>query len=539
MASVRTDSLLRVLDNVIDNSQVYCAEKESRIAILKKQKAVALQQNSSDKVFELNVSIFKEYESYQFDSALYYIDENIRIAESAKMFDRCAESNIHKAHLLSTAGLSVESIRILNSINRVYVPEESLPTLYKTLMDYYLYCFENAVGTEFADEYIALSKLYADSTQQFAAINSELSVFSKLQDLASYDPNQAIRLIDSRLSNYTEGMRSYSILMSLRAFANMNLHNFEERLYCLIMSAISDIKGAVRENTSLRELSEMLFIIEDYSHANRYLKQSLQDAEFFNSRLRFSQSGKLLPKIDSAYQSMQKDQETRLKKYLVIISVLLVALLLALCFIIRQMMKLHKAKEKSMALNTRMHELNGELQKLNKDLKKLNVELQDTNEQLTESNCIKEVYICRFMELCSTYIRDFESYQKKTQKLVASSKIDELTAMLKSDQLTEESYKELYESFDKAFLKLFPNFFEEANKLLMDEEQIKLKNGDRLNTELRVMALLRLGINDSEKMASFLRCSITTVYTYRSKQKNRSKSPETFEKDLMNISSDL
>ena len=166
----------------------------------------------------------------------------------------------------------------------------------------------------------------------------------------------------------------------------------------------------------------------------------------------------------------------------------------------------------------------------------INDELHEKNTQLTDSNIIKEQYIARFFDLCSMYIDKLEDYRKSLNKLAQNRQIDELYKQLKSTSMMENELDELYKNFDAIFLNLYPTFVADFNALLVEDERIVLKSEDLLNKELRIYALLRLGITDSVKIASFLRCSLSTVYNYRTKARNKAAiSREDFEKMVMRI----
>lgn len=201
------------------------------------------------------------------------------------------------------------------------------------------------------------------------------------------------------------------------------------------------------------------------------------------------------------------------------------------------MKKLSYARKKVVAANSHLSILNSELKKLNKSQHEANERLLHTNQTLTEANHIKEEYLGRFLSLSSSYISKMEEYRRILNKQAAAGKLEELYRTLKSDRFINQELKEFYHNFDVSFLKIFPNFVEEFNRLLPVEEQLHPKNEELLVTELRIFALIRLGITDSARIAEFLRYSITTIYTYRSKLKNKSLCKEDFEERVMKITS--
>jgi len=218
--------------------------------------------------------------------------------------------------------------------------------------------------------------------------------------------------------------------------------------------------------------------------------------------------------VDAAYQQMQDEQHAKILLYLWFISILTILLIVLVLFVYRQMK--NKARANQMLSN-----LNSELQRLNVNLK--------------ESNDIKQEYVGQFMQLCTTYISEFDMYRKRLHKASLQTKLSEFQRMLSSDEQVDMIAKNFYTMFDQSFIKLFPNFVSRVNELFPKGDELVLKSDGKFNTELRILSLIRLGITDSEKMANFLRCSITTIYTYRSKMKNRALQPEQFEANVMKI----
>ena len=155
---------------------------------------------------------------------------------------------------------------------------------------------------------------------------------------------------------------------------------------------------------------------------------------------------------------------------------------------------------------------------------------------MSESNTIKEVYIGRFIELCSTYINKIDDFRKKIHKKIKDGYIKDAQLMTQSQDIMDEEFNELYANFDITFLQLFPDFVEKVNELLNKNDRFVLKKGESLNPELRIIALMRLGITDGSKISQFMRYSLTTVYNYRTKTKNRTFLPkEEFDNKILQI----
>lgn len=527
--SLSLAELLKELDNTIVLTAEYDKTKTDAINKIKSE----LEERNISEVehYYINNHLFLEYESYICDSALYYANENIILAQKLSRPDFEVESKLHKASAMSRAGLFIETIELLQSIDRRLIPDDMLPSYFQCYSDTYQYLSEYAVGTEYENKYVDLLQSYRDSTLNVVDKDSFIGISMYAPKLlADGKIKDAQDFLLAKLPKFKSGTREYSVLASILAYAYKVGNNGEGHRKYLAISAISDIKGVIKENMAIRELAEFLYADKDINRANSYLKKSLEDANFFSARMRNNQSVKMLPIVDMAYNDLQDNYQNKLQIGIVIISLLLVVLLIFVVFIFKQMKKLsrsHKEIAKS----------KDDLEVLNKELSNMNRQLGQTNSSLSEANHIKEEYIGQFMVLCSTYINTLVQYRKVLYRQATTGSIDELHKSLKSAGIINELLKDFYANFDSAFLKIFPHFVERINDLLPDEAKITLKPGETLNTELRVYALIRLGINDSNKISKFLRCSITTIYTYRSKMKNKSLYKEDFDAQVMKITS--
>jgi len=237
----------------------------------------------------------------------------------------------------------------------------------------------------------------------------------------------------------------------------------------------------------------------------------------------------LLNVLDKAYQRQTESRQRLMMITLISISILSMLLMIAVFFVYRQMQKLAVTRKN-------LHEANEQLIELNYKLSGTNDQLKETNETLLESNLIKEVYIGRYMDLCSNYINKLDEYRRHLHKLSLKSKMEDLLNEILSTKFIDQELKEFYSNFDRTFIQLFPSFIEELSNLMVDRDEIKLKQGEILNMGLRVFALIRLGIKDSEKISLFLRYSVTTIYNCRTKFRNKASGPrDEFEANVMQI----
>lgn len=519
------DSLLYVLDSTIEEYETYVSRRETRIRHL--ETLVEETAPGSIERYDLNSRLYKEYKAFICDSAIHYLNENIRIADSLHDTEREVESRLKLSLLLSSTGMYTESIDILNTVERRYVSSSILAAYYT--------CFEHVYGElsaytqdkNLARHYSNLSQAYKDSL--YAILSPDSEAFLTMREALLRQQgrcDEALVINDRRLASTESDTPQYALVMYHRSLIDKQRNNLlgEKRNLCL--SAISDIRSAIKDHASLWTLAQLLYQSGDVERAYHYMRFSWNDTKFYNARLRSWQSADVLSLVDKTYQAMIEKQNNRLEHNLLFISALSALLIIALVYIYRQMKKLAVARN-------RLELVNAQLNVLNDELRQINACLSSTNMKLSESNQIKEEYIARFIKLCSTYINRLDAYRRMVNKKVASGKIAELLKITRSQDVLYEELNELYANFDTAFLHLFPDFVKKFNDLLQENEKIVLKKDELLNTELRIFALIRLGIENSSQIAEFLRYSVNTIYNYRAKVKNKARGSRDNFEDLV------
>lgn len=522
------DSLLLVLDKNITSCKIYSDKKDIRIRTLKEK--LHLNQLSNETTYHLQESLYKEYKSYICDSAIFYLNKNIELAQQINDSYKLNESIIKLSYLLSSSGMYMEAIDVLKMVNKSSLSKEQLMNYFIAYDHVYgelgYYTQNHKIGTH----YTLRSKMYKDSIYQIASPDSEIYLSmeeTRLRDEGKLQ--EALAINDKRLSQVTINSPEYAALMYYRALIFREQKEQDNYIRCLSLSSIADIRSAIKDHASLWMLAQALLDRGDLERAYQYMNFSWTESKFYNARLRAWQSADDLSLIDDSYQLMLRQRNSELKIYILIVSLLSLLLFIALCYIYRQVKHLRTARQNLLKVNT-------QLENLNKELQKINFSLQTANKDLAESNQIKEVYIARFIKLCSTYVDHLDTYRRMVHKKVLTNQITELLHLTRSNSILEEALNELYENFDSAFLNLFPNFIEQFNSLLQENEQIRPKKNNTLNTELRIFALIRLGITDSSQIAEFLHYSVNTIYNYRAKVKNKARiSREDFEEVIANI----
>ena len=511
------DSLLNVLDKTIKEADTYVQIKENKLHELKK-KARKTSPFSVER-YNLNNDIYLEYKAYSSDSALHYLNENMLLARQLNDKERELKIQLELSYLLSSIGMYMEAADILNSIDR-----QTLPS---SLLGYYYTCYEHVyfeAGAAqprykmFASRYAKLSHAYRDSMQVTLDPSSATYLWlreTQLREAGKYD--EALEFSDRRLAEASFGTPQYALVAYQRFRLFESMGKKDEHLYYLVLSAISDVRSAIKEQSSLMVLAQELNSKGDLKRAYDYINFSWEISQFYKTRLRSWMNITPLSMINGNYQDIIKQQNRELLIYITCVALLALLLVIALIYIYRQMKALSIAKKG-------LQEVNERLFSLNEELEEVNCHLRSTNLELSESNLIKEAYIARFFKLCSVYVDRLQAYRKLVNKKLQRGQVAELLKMthLSNDIVTVE-VQELYANFDSAFLHLFPNFVESLNALLLPEEQIVLKPDELLNTELRIFALIRLGIKDSSQIAELLHYSVNTIYNYRSRVKTKAR----------------
>jgi hypothetical protein len=522
------DSVYRALDSAIKNKLIYDARREAKIATLKN----LLQKAGRDygRTFYLNDQLSETYKAYRYDSAAIYLNRNLDLAQKHNDIYRLDQTKLKLAYTFASAGMYLEAVNLIGMINR----SKLSPDL---VIDYYSACNHTygEQGHYTQDRrtnqyYSRLAQNYKDSLMSVLPHGSQLYLSFRETDawnIKKFD--EALRLNSMQMKGVKPNTPEYSIVCYFRSVDYKGMGDVKMEKYWLGLSAICDVKQAVKDQASLWTLADMLAQEGDIERSYRYIRFSWDGTRFYNAPLRNLQSSGVLSMIDHNYQLMTEKQNTRLRDYLLLISGLTFLLIIAIGYVYVQM------KHLAMARNN-LHVANSHLIDLNARLKKTVQSLNKSNAQLLDSNKIKEVYIGRFLTLCSFYIDKLESFRNTVIKKAKGGQLSDYLSSNKMQSLKEQDLTDLFRNFDHAFLCLVPNFIEEFNKLLKPEARMVPDKDELLNTELRLFALIRLGVEDSSKIAEFLHYSVNTIYNYRAKVKNASIiSRDDFEKRVKEI----
>lgn len=525
--SSRADSLLLKLDQAIKERPIYMEQKELKLVELKR---LLHRQIPDEERFAILGTLLDEYRSFNTDSALHMAEEREQIAIRLGNREYIDNARMNKADVLGMTGMYKEVMDLMRNIHIDRLPVDIHPyyyhiyrTVYGLMADYAVTAYEKKLYTELTDKYRdSLLLVNKDNLLIHTLIQSD-----QYNVLNEYD--KAIRL----LTDYLALQKDYEHDVAICAYTLSESYRLkgdkEKEKEYLIVSAMADMKTAVREYISLRKLAVLLYQEGDIERAYSYVKICMEDAAACNARLRKLEILEIFPIINDAYQQKTEKQQEQMKWALVSISLLSLFLLLAIFYVYKQMKKVAAARREVIDANKRLKELNDELHLSNAQLK-------EANHSIAENSYLKEEYIGRYMDQCSVYLEKMDNYRRSLGKIAATGNVEELYKTIKSSKFIEGELKEFYTNFDNTFLQLFPTFVEDFNALLADDEQISLKAGERMNTELRIFALIRLGITDSVKIAQFLRYSVTTIYNYRTKVRNKAAGDrDLLEQEVMTI----
>lgn len=503
--------ILFTLDRTIAQKHIYNTQKEEQIAMIKQKLETSKTPDSTYQVFD---QLFHAYNKFQLDSALHYAYCKKELATSLGVSEQ-QEAHMNHADLLCTMGMYKEALDMLNSIQLDQLNPKQHPYYFHLFRTIYGAMADYALTEPEKKKYNQLTEAYRDSILRsnpkesltYTLVWADKMIFNK-------EYQKALDFLKEKYQTCTDthgkGLIAYNLSEAYRG-----LNNQEMQINELAQSAIIDLKLPVKEYVSLIKLAILLFEEGDIDRAYLYLNCAMEDAVACNARLRTVEITEAYPIVDKAYQQREaKNKQIRLI-FTICITLLSIVLLVSIFYIRKQMTKLAAAR---------------------RALSEMNGLLTETNGQLSQANQIKQEYIAHYLDQCTQYLDKLEAYRRSLANMAIASKVNELFKAIKSDQFIEDEREKFYQEFDRTFLNLFPHFVDSFNSLLLEDGRIYPKPGELLCTEIRIFALIRLGITDSNKIARFLSYSLTTIYNYRSKVRNKAKGDKNlFEQEVMKI----
>ena len=512
---------IRSLDAVIKEKQSIEDAKNQRIAQLKSRLD---SQYGQEELYNVMNDIFNEYFQYDVDSALFYAHRKLDLAMETGRKDLILDAKFDIADRYVTSGMNQEALEIVSEIDTVQLGKDLhkrrnslLNTVYSNLIDRSNDPFLVKEMEVKRDMHMQRMIEALDSTDIATAfVGAKLlvgqnKVDKALELLLSWEKKDNISLID-------KGILCYSIGCAYRSTGERD----KAKVY-LAKSAAYDLMVPKYEYLSLIELAGMLYEDGDIKRAYAYIMRAVNDANRANAQNCKENVYLLMPIISGAYDAFITSSNLKMKYYLFIMGMMLVAVVFLIIVVSNSKKKVDLADRLT--------------KESNQQLKVLNEELRKSNMLLRESNRIKDSYLGHYLNMCSDYIDSLDRYRTSIRKIAKEEGEPALLAALKSKEFIDKELKGFYAQFDETFLELFPDFIPQLNELLQEDKQVKTSAMEKkLTTELRILALIRIGVNDSVRIAHFLRRSVSTIYNYRVKMKNSAKGDrEEFEKSLLNI----
>ncbi|TDO24005.1 DUF6377 domain-containing protein [Pedobacter duraquae] len=494
------DASLRQLNERIAEKDQYDQEKNTRINKL--QNALELPENASAaKKYELYTRLYEEYKSFNYDKAFFYAQRMQEYGRKLKDPVKIAKGKITMGFILLSSGMFKETFDSLNTVNVRILPDSIKKEYYFLNARTYYDLADFDKDKYYTPVYISKASLYIDSALSLSNPSAyEYQYYLGLKDLKMGKNDQAEKRLMKLLNSHTISNHQMAVTTSTLSDIYIQNNNIDEAIRLLFTAAEADIKSSTKEAAAMLNLAQLLHKKGDIKNAFVFINEAMRDATYYGARQRKLQVSAILMVIAGEKVNSVEEQRRILFIYAALLT-LLAAMVILFAFIIsRQLKKLRKA---------------------DKIIVQTNTSLQETINKLNEAEKIKEEYIGYYFNLISEYIAKLDQFKRAVNNKIVTRKFDDMQMLVNNINLKKER-DELFLNFDKAFLTLFPNFVEAFNALFAAEHQTKPAADQLLNTDLRIFALIRLGIHDTEKIASILEYSINTIYNYKARIKGRS-----------------
>ena len=515
----QTLQALEALDDILERKAEFHQVRSEQISRLKRQAATAQGQNRT----ALYKEILSLYTHYQTDSAQVYLDCIAQMAHEAN--DEALQTYVHiaQAEIYSIQALYAEASQELHEVSPAYINEQ-----HPDLRLYYYRTWRTLCGwlanysklNHPREVWTQRTALYRDSLILIDKPGESLSIVLADKATSEGNPQRAVEL----LLPYAEKMdpeRPDPYICFTLYEAYTALEKQQDAVKYLILAAKADLQRATTEYLALPLLAQVLYEHGQVERAYNYLFCSMEDANFCKASLRALEISSVFPIIEKQYKEKLRQQHKNERILMYILGGLFLLLCLVVLNLIKQMRRLKQLRQQQAETNEALAEANGKMQEAMGQLKEANGQLQETYAKLRSVDKLKEQYIVRYLDMCRDNLDTLLHYRRTTVRLLKERRLDELRKLASSEEATPAELGKFYADFDEAFLTLFPDFIERFNALLKPEERMVPKHENQLNTELRIFALIRLGVKDANRIAHFLNFSLATIYNYRSKIRNK------------------
>lgn len=514
------DSLCDVFEKEIALRNSYLEKRKVGIDSLKQQLALYELQKDKVGIININRKIYEAYRSFQCDSAIVYMRKALKASEGDVSMQNVI--HIYMIDYFSGLGMYMEASDVLSQIKRSQIASSDIRKYYDAVAHLYGELSNYTQDLTLKEYYHKKNDMYNDSVKSILSITDYDYLWQFENKLWYWNPQEALLINAKRMANMQENTSEYAIAAFMRGLEYMTNKDTINSCIWYLKSAIVDIRLGITDNASSWNVANCMFDLGKMEQAYLFVNYSMDNALFFNAPLRRAQISVSQAVIEKQYQFEIKQKNERLTKMIYLITFMALLAILSLIIIAYQMKKINKSR-------TRLKETNAQLDYLNKQLTLV-------NENLKETNDVKELYISHYMSVNSTYIDKLDGYRRMVRKKLMAKQFDELLHISESPEMMDNELQEFYANFDATFLTLYPNFVQQFNALLQDDAHFELKQGETMNTELRIFALIRLGINESSKIATFLRYSVNSIYNYRAKVKSKALNDRNeFENEVMKI----
>lgn len=519
LAQQSIESALLKLDQTIKQAGLFDSLKEQHIQQIKTTLSATPQ---TARRFDLCLRLYEEYKSYRYDSAYSYA---LKLQDAASQLNDKAllqQAKLKICFSLLSAGLFKDASDSLNSIKPEFLPA-ALETEYFLLLGRFYYDMADYANDSYhTPGNVAEGSRYIDSALVRMPPGSvEYEYYNGLKNIRLGDKDHAQAIFRSLLAR--SGLTDHEIALTTSTLSDIYIQKQlnDTAILLLIDATIADLKSSTKETSAAYNLATLLYRKGKVKDASTCIQLAISDAAMYGARHRKVRITDILPLIESEKLLLVKKQEKTWITYAIIVTLLLIGVAFLTATVLRQVKKLKLAQQAITQAHIKELEINHRL--------------IEANNNLQEANNIKEEYIGYFFSANSEFFDKIERFKKSLETKIRDRKFDEIKGLSnKIDLKAEKDY--LLADFDRIFLKLFPHFKGEFNALFNAEDRIELKEGELMNTDLRIFALIRLGISDTDKIAHILQYSVNTINTYKTRIKNKSIVPnDEFERRIMQI----
>lgn len=511
-AQIQNRNITEQLNQAILKKQNFDKDKLKRIADLEERSEINGDLKSSYNVYS---ALFNEYKSFNYEKAFFYCQKIHKIAHSIKDPVRIAESKINFGFILLSSGMFKETFDSLRTVKSAILPDTLKKEYYFLQARAYYDLADYDKDNYYSSIYNKRANQYIDSAINLSSHNSyQYSYYRGLKYLKLGQLDLAEVCLKKLFTCCSLTNHELAITASTLSDLYIQKKFDSEAIKLLEIAAKADITASTKETSAMFNLASLYHKKGDIKNAYLYINEAMDDANFYGARQRKVQVSAVLMIIAGQKINSVEEQKQVLFIYSLLLTVLVIVVISFAYIIYKQLKRLRKAE---------------------KIIVKTNTSLQLTINKLEESDRIKEEYIGYYFNLITEYINKLDSFRNSINNKLVLKKFDDIGFLVNNINLKKER-EELFLNFDKAFLILFPNFVDCFNSLFLPENQVKLNPGELLNTDLRIFALIRLGISDTEKIARILEYSINTIYNYKTRIKSKSILPnDDFEASILSI----